>query len=316
VNDAAREARVLAEEVGLVALAGRTLLRVRGADAADYLQRMLTQDVAAVTPGRGAAACFLTPEGRILAHLLLWHPPGEALLLDLAPGAAAAATPALERYVIADDVVFEDESASHARAVMLGPRLAPALERLGLSAPSAGELARGTLDGVAVTLLGRSFGSRPSAEVLLPAAGAERALAALATVAPAVGLAALEIARVEECVPAYGSELDSRVLPNEAALTDAVSFTKGCYPGQEPVIMAHHRGHPAQRLVRLSISGAAVPAPGAALSKDGRPIGRITTAVLGRDGRPAALGYVRWALAQPGAVLHLQVGATAAILSQ
>lgn len=313
MSDVAEESRRLAQGAGLVALPGRALLEGSGADLLDYLQRMLTQDVAAVTPGHGAAACFLTPTGRVLAHLLLWRPADGRVLLDLAPGAAAAGVPALERYVIADDVVFTDRSALLARALLLGPHLRDALAGLGLEAPEPGVIVAAELHDVALLLLGRRFGALPSAEVLLPADGAEPARAALAAAAPACSSAALDVLRVEQLVPAYGAELDERVLPNEAGANDAVSFTKGCYPGQEPVIMAHHRGHPPHRLVRLTLDGDALPARDAALLVGGKPAGRLTTVVRGRDGHPAALGYVRHAHAHPGVVLTLADGTSARI---
>jgi folate-binding Fe-S cluster repair protein YgfZ len=103
---------------GLV-LTGRRIVSVTGADRVDYLHRMLTQDIAGLGAERGAPACYLSVTGRLLAHMLVWNL-GERLLLDIAPGASAGALPALERYVIADDVTFEDQSQSCWRALLAG----------------------------------------------------------------------------------------------------------------------------------------------------------------------------------------------------
>jgi folate-binding protein YgfZ len=120
--------------------------------------------------------------------------------------------------------------------------------------------------------------------------------------------------RVAEGVPAWGYEVDERVLPNEAALESALSWSKGCYPGQEPVVMARHRGHPPHRLVRLAVDAPTPPPPDAPLVRDGRPVGRVTTAVRTREG-VRALGYVRHALVREGDAFAVGDGATARILS-
>lgn len=311
-GDVQGEAHALAEAAGLVPLLARTLVRAEGADRIDYLHRMLTQDVAGLAVGRGAAACVLTPAGRILGRLLLWHD-DDALRLDFDPGAAASALPGLERYVIADDVVFVDESSRWRRALLLGAGAPGAFARCGGAWPEPGRITRLALCGAEVAALGARFGARVAAELRWPAAAPAGLLAALAAVARPCGEEALEIARVEEGVPAYGAELDERVLPNEARLDDALSWSKGCYPGQEPVVMAKHRGHPATLLVRLGLEGARLPDPGEGLLEGARNVGRVTTAVRGRDGSLLALGYVRHALVAPGTRLSLAGGGAAAV---
>ena len=103
---------------------------------------------------------------------------------------------------------------------------------------------------------------------------------------PTLAAEALERARIEAGVPAWGKELDDSILPAEAGLDDThVSFTKGCYPGQEPIARLRHRGHANRRLRVLEVEGAA---PGDEIALDGKPVGRVTSSVPGR-----ALGYVR-----------------------
>lgn len=298
-GDVQREAEALAEGVGLIPLLARRTSSVQGADGSSYLQRMLTQDVAALAPDAGAPACLLNPQGRILGRLLLWREV-DALRLDFDPSAAEPSLPILERYVIADDVTFLEESERWVRARLLGPGAPGALGALGMPWPEVGAIVRGEVLGVTVAALGQRFGARPVAELRLPREGAQRVLRALARVATPVGELALEIARVEEGVPAYGTELTAAILPNEARLEDELSWTKGCYPGQEPVVMAKHRGHPARLLVRLSIASETLPPPGESLEHDGRAVGHITTSVEGRDHGWRALGFVRFGLAQAG----------------
>jgi folate-binding protein YgfZ len=102
----------------------------------------------------------------------------------------------------------------------------------------------------------------------------------------------LELRRIEAGVPRWGREIDDRVLPAEAGLDAThVSFTKGCYPGQEPVARLHHRGHPNRGLRVLELGD--VPAPDAELVHDGKAVGRVTSAARRPDGTVVALAYVR-----------------------
>ena len=151
--------------------------------------------------------------------------------------------------------------------------------------------------GLPVDAFVHAFGTLTCADLLFQAQHAEVTLPALAKLATPAGEHVLERARAEQGVPAYGAELDERVLPNEARLEDALSWSKGCYPGQEPVVMAKHRGHPANLLVRLAFGAPTPPPVGAILMSGGKPVGRVTTAVPGTGG-PIGLGYVRHALAK------------------
>ncbi len=311
-GDPRAEARALAEGAGLVPRPGRTLVRATGADARPYLHRMLTQDVAGLGTDQGAAACLLNAEGRLLGRLLLWSE-ADALRLDFDPGAAATALPVLERYVIADDVTFGDETASFGRALLLGPEAPSALGALGAAWPEPGRLSRTPGGAPPITVLGVPFGARPAAELRWGVHDEAAALHALLARARLCGEEALDVARVAEGVPASGAELDGRILPNEALLDDAVSFRKGCYPGQEPVVMARHRGHPPTLLVRLSLEGVRLPAADEPLLHEGRVVGRVTTAVTALSGASEALGFVRHALARPGTRLSLGAGGAAEV---
>lgn len=309
-----------AQPGGWLALQGRRLVEVGGADARAYLHRMLTQDVQGLSPGRGAPACLLTAQGRILAHLLLWHLPagagdaGARLWLDVAAGASEGALPLLERYVIADDVTFTDVGAACEHLLLVTPQPGAACEHACLgAAPAHGEVAARVLPcGARAWVLALPFGARTALHVLVEAAGAARLRGVLAKVLPAWQAQDLDAARVAEGVPWAGAELDERILPNEARLDDALCHAKGCYPGQEPVVMARDRGHPATLLVRLALQGAAGAAPGRALQQAGRSVGRLTT-VVAAGGEHAALGFVRHALARPGTQLDVEGGGTARV---
>ena len=109
---------------------------------------------------------------------------------------------------------------------------------------------------------------------------------------PTLGAEALELRRIEAGAPRWGREIDERILPAEAGLEAThVSFTKGCYPGQEPVARLHYRGHPNRRLRMLELDD--VPPYDTELVHDGKPVGRVTSAARRPDGSVVALGYVR-----------------------
>ncbi len=157
-------------------------------------------------------------------------------------------------------------------------------------------------------MLRHDVGSLPAFEIVLSDEGGPALSAWLGVVEMGEGV--WDAVRVAEGVPAYGHELDERTMPLEARLEDrAVSFGKGCYPGQEPVVMAHHRGKPAHLLVRLDVPDDRGLAQDAPLLRDGRSVGRITTALpQGVIDGPRALALVRHALAVEGEVLDLEGG--------
>lgn len=130
---------------------------------------------------------------------------------------------------------------------------------------------------------------------------------------PRVGEASWDALRVLERVPAWGRELDGEILPLEARLeAEAISFSKGCYPGQEPITMAKHRGHPPSLLVRARITGGT---EGGALLHDRRRVGRLATVTeLTGEDEPNALAFVRYALAALAPTLEVEGGGEARIL--
>jgi folate-binding protein YgfZ len=308
----------LREGAGTVVRKDWAVVEVTGKDAQSYLHRMLTQDVKSIAPMRAKYACVLTPKGKILGDPVVWNL-GDRYLLDMARAAAEKAIPALERTVIADDVVFRDATESTARFAVVGGREAPHL--FGARPPPEGEIrdhavvqcvrtpeGPGNPD---VRVLRRDVGRVPCLELLVPSHLVRVTREALPAESPASDVDAL---RVEEGIPAYGAELDDRVLPNEAGLESALSWTKGCYPGQEPVVMARHRGHPPSLLVRLEIDAERVLPRDAPLLDAGKPVGRVTSSTPASTGGLVGMGYVLHALAKPGASFEVEGGGRAKVV--
>ena len=227
-----------------------------GPDAEDFLQRMLSQDVA-FDLGEAREALLLTPKARVIATMVVLRRGIDDYLLSTDAGLADRLVAELRRFRFAAKVEIEPET--HDAVLVFGP--APA----GTVYPVAdyGEQAWEILDG------------RPAEPVQVLDEGT------------------LEAMRIHAGTPRLGREIDDRVLPEEAGLTSrAVSFTKGCYPGQEPVARLHYRGHANRGLRILRLDGGELPPYDAELAYEGKAVGRITSAARDHDG-VVALAYVR-----------------------
>jgi folate-binding protein YgfZ len=249
------------------------VLRATGKDAQDYLHRLTTQDVNGLARGASAYGAVLNAKGHLLAdvHVLVEE---DGILLVTDPRAAAEARPHLERFVIMDDVTFEDLSASLRVLPVLGP---DAGARLGARAP------RRIADGRR---------GAPALDLLLAPEEADGLRAALvAEGAAPLDAAALEALRILGGFARYGADMDPSRLPMEAGLTRAaISFTKGCYTGQEVVLRATARGHLQRGLVQLALPSGV--GPGTPLAVAGQEVGTVTSAADTPEGR-VGLGYLR-----------------------
>jgi tRNA-modifying protein YgfZ len=222
----------------------RSFVAVRGPDAEDFLQRMVSNDVAALAAGESCDALLLTPKARLIAPLRIWRRGADDFLLLSEPelGDVVRSTLARARFAAKCEIEAEE----HTSVVVLGD------SPEGIPCPDYGVTARELLD--------------------VSADGAD--------------VEELERLRIETGTPRWGRELDDRVLPAEAGLDEtAISFTKGCYPGQEPIARLRHRGKVNRRLRVLDVDRAS---PGDEIRFGEKAVGRVTSAVPG-----LALGYVR-----------------------
>ncbi len=266
----------------------RGILRASGKDRLDYLQRMGTQDVARLRAGESAYGAFLTAKGHLLGEGTLLARE-EDVLLDVAAAALAATRAHLEKYVIMDEVLFEDLSGALAALPLFGPGGVAAASEQG--APRAASRRRGA----------------PAADLYLPPDEAAALRAALIS-RGAVPLEAddLEALRIEAGLARFGADMDGDRLPMEAGLTrDAIHFGKGCYIGQEVVLRATVRGHLQKGLVQLGLPPGA--GPGARLLAGGQEVGWVTSAAETGQGR-LGLGYLRRAHWKEGERLATEGG--------
>jgi folate-binding protein YgfZ len=297
--------RQLREECGLLERGERGRLLVKGADAAEYLQGQLTNEIEALEPGQGCYAALLDRKGHLQADMRVLRLAADELWIDTEPEGLETARRHLQMYKIGREVEVED-AGEMAILSLLGPRSA---EVAGVPAPAELSFVEAKVAGVGCL----AVGTRGGVDLIAEASEADPLREALleAGAAP-VGLEAVEILRVEAGVPRFGAEMSSETMPAEAGIVErAVSFTKGCYIGQEPVARLHYKGRPNRHLRGLALSAPAE--SGAPLRLGEREVGRIGTACVSPVHGPIALAVVRRE-AEQGAELSVGVdGVTAQV---
>jgi folate-binding protein YgfZ len=286
--------RALTTAVALVDRSERGKLALTGADAKEFLNGQISNDVEALEPGAGLYAALLTNKGKMLGDLRVIDL-GDELWLDTERGALQALFDMIRRAAIGWRVELHKRTLQQALLSLVGPR---ALEVVGGAGDWAGvEHAnrRARLGVVDVALIATDLG----VDVVCAAEDAGRVRDALAV--PEAPEAAAEVLRVESGRPRYGIDLDETVIPQEAGLNErAVSFTKGCYVGQETVARLHYKGKPNRHLRGLRLSTAVE--TGTPLLLGERDVGRVGSSVVSPRHGPIALAIVRRE-AQPGAEL-------------
>jgi folate-binding protein YgfZ len=240
----------------------RVRLRITGEDRVSFLQGQCTNDMARLGVGENCYAAFLNAKGKMRGegHIICL---ADAFLLEANPGLG----PSLGKFIIAEDVVIEDVSATLGEWLVVG---------------EAGTV----LPARAVTFkhpLGRGVISDGS-------------------MAETIDAETLEVLRIEAAVPGWGVDMDENTIPNEAGLeARAISYDKGCYIGQETIARIKTYGHVNRQLVQMVLTGENVPARGDRILAEEREVGQVTSATRStRLGKPLALGYVRREFASAG----------------
>ncbi|MEX0701659.1 MAG: glycine cleavage T C-terminal barrel domain-containing protein [Planctomycetales bacterium] len=285
-------------------LSDRTQVEITGRDRVAFLNNFCTNDVKKLEPGQGCEAFVTNVKGRVLAHVFVFVE-RDAIWLETVAGAAPAIIAHLDKYLISEDVQLHDRTGDWGELFFCGPgsierslrKLAPYSHRIASSGLARSR--RVDLLGIAGFLT--SFDKRESGgllreawEVWTRAGGRE--------LRPA-GAAAFHAMRIEARLPLVGVDVGEENLAQEVARTDrAVSFTKGCYLGQEPIARLDALGHTNRELRTLRLEGGPVPAAGTPVFGDGNEIGRITSAARSyADDRPVALAVLRRPFIDPGA---------------
>jgi tRNA-modifying protein YgfZ len=284
---------------------------VGGADRASYLQGLLTNDVVALKAGQGCYAAYLTAQGRMIADIHVYEL-GDVILLMMNGEVKDTILAKLDQFIFSEDVQLGDVTASFTQIGVIGPKSATALTAAvpGLSVdvlsglPDHGNL-RADCGGVPLIITKMSDAGEPGYDIYLEPAHADALRAALtAGGACEMDDATSEAVRIEGGMPAFHRDMDEETIPLEAGIESrAISFTKGCYVGQEVIIRVMHRGHGrvARRLVGLRVDGQNVPPPAAAVTSGDRDVGRITSATFSPALKgPIALAYLHRDFVEPG----------------
>jgi len=291
----------LRESAAWLDLSARGKIRMTGEDRARLLHAMTTQDVQALTPGQGCYAFFLNAQGRILGDVNIFCRE-DSFLLDTEPETRQKLYDHIDRYIIADDVTLEDVTGEMSTIAIEGPQSAAVLERLGAPLPEADYATRSWSGSIVARV--SITGARGYSLFMLPTKKAE-IIAALNI--PEATPEEARIVRIEHGKPRYGEEITERYLVQETAQLNAVSFSKGCYLGQEIVERVRSRAQIHRVLRRLTIDSLEPPPAGTKLKSGDADSAEIASAVYSPTlGKVAALAYVRTQFAEPGTEMLLR----------
>lgn len=295
----------------------RAVFTLSGPDRARYMNAVLTSNVRDLAPGQGAIGLLLNAQGHIQAEL-------ETLALDdrllifghVLMREKTFAT--LDKFIIMDDATLSDETNASGTLAIEGPA-APAIvkEMTGVDLESLASRAHATAQIAAPAgtipcrIVRRSLFGSSGADFLVAREALEAAWTAASAVVRAhgggpLGYRALNSLRLEAGIPWFGVDFDEHQIPHEAALENThISYTKGCYTGQEIVERVRSRGHVNRRRTALQFSSAEPPTAGAPLVANGTEVGHVTGAAFSpRAGKLIGMGYVRREHGSPGATLQ------------
>lgn len=298
-GDKTKEYYAAKESCAISDLSYRGKLRVTGQDRTSFLHNMLTNDIKALSPGKGCYAALLTDRAKMVSDMFVFAFE-DSYLIDIEPGALEKARQFIEKYIIADDVAIKDITSETGHLHIQGPGAMSMLQEL--SSRSHTAILGSPVDLISVDRWGPGFDILCTAEGLRPIW--ENILRK--GIKP-IGFEAQEALRIEAGVPRFGMDMDETVLILEAGLTNAISFTKGCFLGQEIVARVRAHGRVTRKLVSLALPGTEPVKKGEKIKKNDEEIGEITSSAFSPSlGKVIALGYVKAERAEPGTTLSAE----------
>jgi folate-binding protein YgfZ len=316
-GDALAEYRALRESAGVIDLSFRSRLCALGADRQKFVNGQVTNNVQALKTGEGCYAALVTAKGKIQSDLNVYCLANE-VLLDFEPGLSDSVKDRLEKYVIADDVQMVDVAPHYGLLSVQGPKAAAVIEslQLGFAIPAKPFSLTSVQDANVgeIYLMNQPHLGSTGVDLFVPAgaiaAVADKAIAAAKSVGGrACGWQALETARIEAGIPRFGIDMDETNLAPEAIESRAISYSKGCYIGQEVIARIRTYGQVAKSLrgLRLADDLKTLPGRGDKLFANDKEVGYITSATRS----PAlngniALGYVRKEVNKTGETLAVR----------
>jgi len=297
---------------GVYGLSSRAKIVLTGSDRVRWLNGMVTNNIRDLALGHGVYAFLLNPQGHILGDLYAYNR-GDSLMIDTDQSQSQKLLATFDHYIIMDDVEVVNVSDKLTAIGITGAKVREALCAAGFEILELEPLqfVDVTWQNVAVTVVQGDNASVESYELWLSPDQVTLLQHALTKAgATPAGTTALELLRIAAGIPRYGQDIRERDLPQETEQQRALHFSKGCYIGQEIVERIRSRGNVHRKFTGFEVQGA-LPALGAKIQADGRDIGEITSVAslpLAGGDRPAALGYIRREIANPGT--QVQAGST------
>lgn len=320
-GDHLAEYAALRESAGVLDLSFRSRLCLTGADRQRFLHGQVTNNVKDLEVGQGCYAALTTAKGRMQSDLNIYCLANE-FLLDFEPGLGAGVAQRFDKYIIADDVQVVDVAPQYGLFNVQGPKAGTVIKSLGLPLElPVKEMSFTCVNGPAlgeIYCMNLRRGQSLGFDLFVPApalgaVGDKLVAAAKAIGGRACGWQALEMVRIEAGLPRFGADMDETNLPPETSIdARAVSYTKGCYIGQEVLARIRTYGQVAKTLrgLRLADDLKELPKKGDKLFHNGKEVGYITSALASPAFKAnIALGYVRREHNQPGTELTLRSAA-------
>jgi folate-binding protein YgfZ len=314
-TDAAAEYRLVRDGgAGLLDFSARGRVKVRGSEAVQFLNGLITNDVKALDEGAWMLAAFPNVQGRLIGEARVLRLAGDIFLFDTEAVSRERTFKTLERFTLAGDFHVKDLTDDVALISVQGARAAQVLEAtLGEEAAQVKRwrVHTGSWNNQLLYVIRASVTAEDGFDLFVGASEAASLWDALtAAGAQAVGNDALEVLRIEAGVARYGVDVDETNVVLEAVPDEAVSFTKGCYIGQEIIARIHWRGHVAKKLTGLIFTEQGAPARDDKIrSMDGKDIGRLTSVTFSpRANNMIALGYVKYDYLAPGTEVRVASG--------
>jgi folate-binding protein YgfZ len=312
-GDRLSEYRAACEHAALLDTNFRAIFSLAGPDRVRYLNAVLTSNIRDLAPGQGTIGLMLNPQGHILAELETFALEDRLLIFSHA-FVREKTFATLDKFIIMDDATLADQTDASGTLAIEGPeaaRIVAELTAIDISQHKPYDHVPATLKTstgiVPCRVIMRSLFGLPGAEILvarehLSAAWNAASAAVCAAGGSPIGYRALNTLRLEAGVPWFGVDFDEGQIPHEAALEHShISYTKGCYTGQEIVERVRSRGHVNRRRTALAFSAAEPPQAGALLTVAGSEVGHVTSAAFSpRAEKPIGMGYLKREHTQPG----------------
>jgi glycine cleavage system T protein len=300
--------------VGLIDLSYLGVIMIGGKEGGQFLHGIVTNEIKGLQKGKGGRAAFLTGKGKVMALCRVLGLGDEYLIIN-DPQTHEKIFKYVFPFSYAGDFKAEELSESYRTLSVQGPRALLVMKEICFEPVPALEdhdWIETMIAGHHVLVVRASHTGEQGYDILVPEAGLEDVWdfillkGAFHSIAP-VGLRALGSLRIEAGIPVYGVDADDTNMMLELGMSDAVSFTKGCYTGQEAVAMATYRGHVSKKLSGLVFANESLPDSGDKIIKDGKEVGQITSSLKSPSlGSVIALGYVKYGSFEPGTKLEVQ----------